>query len=259
MWLPDVILHSMPHLVSRLALLALATPLLAASMLAAGPAFPKGEYTPASLGPKEPDLEINFPGSALAHAIPKGSAVVGILVNADGKAAYLLVVNCTDPAFGKALLDAVGSLTFAPARFKGVPVPARFHIKYQFSPPAKSIAVNAVEAATIRANSLQAPVVYAAVAESKLDQPLEFIQSAVPGLPAGYRPAGEQRVMLAVTFYVDAEGRVRAPNVESAPAPELIAPMIEAVREWTFTPPRFKGKPVLVFASRLVGFRAATP
>ena len=229
---------------------------LTAASLEDFPPFSKKEYTPAGLGPKEPDPEVNFPGSATARKLTKGSAVVSILVNAEGQAEEMLVVKCTDHVFGTALLEAAKTLKFAPARFKGSPVPARFNLAYSFAPTGKMMTLNALQAASnISAGAPQ--MVYGAVAENVLDRPLEFTHAAMPPLPAGHVDAGAKPVMLFVTFYVDAEGTVRAPNVESAPAPELIAPMIETVRHWTFKPPMVKGMPVLVFTGRAVGFGPA--
>jgi len=244
------------HTLSVLAIAWLLPVGLPAANLADFPPFAKKEYTPAGLGPKEPDPEINFPGSATARKLTKGSAVVSVLVNAGGQPEDMLVVKCTDPVFGTALLEEAKTLKFAPARFKGSPVPARFNFAYNFAPTGKTITVNALEAAG-NLSAGAAPTAYAAVAEGRLDRPLEFTHAAMPPLPAGYVAVGAKPVMLFVTFYVDAEGTVRAPNVESAPAPELIAPMIETVRHWTFKPPLLKGMPVLVFAGRAVGFGPA--
>ncbi len=242
-----------------LSALVLVVVLLTSSLPAANPPglppLATGDYTPAGLGPREPDLEVDFPGAALARSIPKGKAVVSILVQADGKAADMLVVSCTDPAFGTALLDAARTLKFSAAKFKGMPVPARLNLAYNFTLPRKSISMNAMEAARNRVDNLhEREAVYSAIAERQLDQELEFTRAVVPQLPADYHPTDGKLVMVFATFYVDEQGKVRAPSVESAAAPELISAAIEALQQWSFKPPLAKGKPALVFTSRTMGF-----
>jgi len=256
----------MPSNPSRrvLSALALVILLLPSRLPAANPpALPplaKGDYTPAALGPREPDLEVDYPGAALARGIPKGKAVVSILVQADGKATDMLVVSCTDPAFGTALLDTARTLKFSAAKFRGTPVPARLNLAYNFTPARKSISVNAMEAARNRVDSQHEPeAVYSAVSERKLDQELEFTHAVVPQLPVDYHPTDGKLVMVFATFYVDEQGKVRAPSVESAAAPELISAAIEALQQWSFKPPLVKGKPVLVFTSRTMGFAPRKP
>ncbi len=248
------------HVLSALALSAAALgPLgLSASNPPGYPPFAKSEYTPARLGPHEPDVEVDYPGSATARGIPKGMAVVSILVGADGKAIDYLLVNCTDPAFGTALLDEAKTLKFAAANFKGIAVPARFNLGYNFVPNDKSIAVNAMDAARAKIGGIDPPAAtYSAVSEGKLDRPLEFTRAVMPQLPADYRGADAKTVMVFVTFYVDEQGHARAPNVESAVSPGLIPAALRAVAQWSFKPPLAKGKPALVFAGRAVGFVAS--
>ena len=63
------------------------------------PAFPAGEYKPADLGPKEPEVVVEFPGSADTHGVANGTARVSILVDAEGKGVDFLVTGCTGKAF----------------------------------------------------------------------------------------------------------------------------------------------------------------
>ena len=231
--------------------LASAVFLLATSLTAGGnppgfPPFANGEFTPAGLGPKEPDLLIDFPGGAATRGIVKGKAV------------DYLVISCTDIAFGKKLLDQAQGVTFQAGKYKGVAVPARFNLGYTFN--SKNAAVNPMDAARHRMeDTTGVKMDYAAVAEKDIDQSLEFVSVALPPLPAGYPTTGKTPVKVFVTFYVDEDGHARVPNVESAASPELISGAIAAVRQWVLKPVTVKGKPALVFTGRAVRFIVPEP
>ena len=217
------------------------------------PPFARDEFSPAGLGPREPELQIDYPGGATTRSIAKGSAVVSVLVDADGKALDFLVMGYTDKAFGSALLARAEHLTYQAAKLKGTPVPARFNLGYSFE--SQRVAMTPMEASLQKGDGLHAPgLAYSAVVEGKLDRPLDFLKVALPPLPADFKPVDDKPVKVYVTFYIDEEGRVRVPTVESAASAKLIPGAIAAVREWAFKPPTAGGKPALVFTGRPVRF-----
>lgn len=217
------------------------------------PPFPKKQYQPAGLGPKETDLLIEFPGGALARGVAKGNAVVSVMVDAGGKATDFLVVSCTDPAFGTRLLEQARTLNYQAAKFKGVAVPARFNLAYTFE--ARNMSMSAMDAARHRMDDATGvKQAFSAAAEKDIDKPLEFTNVGIPRLPEGFAAPGSDPVKVFVTFYIDEEGRVREPHVESAVAAELIDRAVAAVLTWSFKPPMVKGKPSLIFCGRAVPF-----
>ena len=80
------------------------------------------------------------------------------------------------------------------------------------------------------------------------------LNAALPQLPEGFSATEQNPVKVFVTFYVDEDGHVRAPNVESAAVPQLIPGAIAAVQQWSFKHPQAKGKPALVFVGRAIRF-----
>jgi hypothetical protein len=230
---------------------------LGASAADAFPPLSKRDYQPAALGPREPELRVDFPGGATARGLPKGSAVVAVLVDADGKPAEFQLIGYTDKAFGAALLEHARTRAYQPAKFKGVAVPGRLDLGYRFESP--NAALNPMEASRQRFNQAGGALAYAAVPEAKLDHPLEFTNVALPRLPAGYDPHGRSRVAVSVTFYVNESGQVSVPTVQSADSAALFTPAIASVRQWSFKPPTIGGKPALVFAGRAVVFLPREP
>jgi hypothetical protein len=217
------------------------------------PPFARGDLVPAGLGPRQATPEIPFPGAATTRSIPKGKAVLSILVDADNRAVDFLVTSATDPAFGKALEEIAPRLTYQAARLKGTAIPARYAFAYEFE--ARNTSSNAMDNATLLPSKI-APgkAARSAHPESELDQTLELTRMALPDVPAGYTPPTNDPVAVLVTFFVDETGRVRIPNVESAADPVLVPGAIAAVSHWTFKPALRHGKPVLAFATRAVRF-----
>jgi outer membrane biosynthesis protein TonB len=79
----------------------------------------------------------------------------------------------------------------------------------------------------------------------------------IPVLPSSLAKRDKRPVRVLVSFYVDEQGRVRLPEVESALEPELVIHAVNALYQWAFQPPTIKSKPVLVRAMRAVTFREA--
>lgn len=233
------------------------------SGLRAADAFPKlsgqSDYQPARLDPKEPELEIVFPGAAQTKSIPEGTAVVSVAVNAQGQATDFLITSYTDKSFGLALLDHAKTVKYQAGTFRGVSVAGRYDLGYRFL-NRSSMGLNAVDAGRRKAEgSGAAKVQYDAVEEKNLDAPLEIVEVALPKLPPGYAAPTDHPVKVFVSFYIDEEGKVRLPQVDSAAAPELIPGALKAVSLWAFKPATVKGSPVLVYTGRPVGFLPRNP
>ena len=89
---------------------------------------------------------------------------------------------------------------------------------------------------------------------------LEPTRLAIPVVPAGFDASKETSPKVPVgDFYVDEEGRLRLPSVDSSASPALIENAVDALQQWRFKPPTIKGKGVLVYAVRVVKFRTEPP
>jgi hypothetical protein len=127
-------------------------------------------------------------------------------------------------------------------------VPARCAFSYEFSSQATTD-LNGIDASAARVALGKPKPTHAAIAEAKLDHPIEVIEGSVPTLPPDF-PATDKPVKVSVTFFVDETGQVRAPNIESASPPQVFAPVIAALSTWKCKPPTAGGKPALVFVGR---------
>ncbi len=218
------------------------------------PARPSKGYTPVALAPKEPDLRVEFPGSARARVVPTGTASVAVYIGADGTLRDVFVTSYTDHAFGKALEEEVRTLSFQPARLRGVPVPGRMEFRYQFD--IGDIAMTTLDAAQRR--GITPKLVHTVTPEAGLDSKLRLAAVSLPRLSAGYAvKPGEAPPRVAVTFFVDDQGQVHCPNADAAPTPELAALAMEAVLLWSFEPPTSRGQPAITQGAASVKFLPA--
>lgn len=245
----------------------------------AADSFPRlsdqGDYQGAKIDPKEPELSIEYPGAAINRGLSDGVALVSVAVDKEGHATDFLLVGCSDMIFGRTLLDWARTLKFQPATYRGVAVAGRcqvgYHFQYRiasscdhrFGFSAWGSTTGGMEVGTamtldifqyFSAKAGRQKPGYTAEAEKNLDAALELTELALPKLPVGYAAPTDHPVKVFVTFYIDEEGKVRLPQVESAAAPELIPAALRAVNMWNFKPATVKGKPTLVYTARAVGF-----
>ncbi len=223
------------------------------------PPIPKAELSGGGLAPSEPPVRIFFPGKAYADGIPTGYASVAVELDVHGHVVDYLLAAYTEKYFGDALLREAKDTKYSPLVFKGVAVPSRFNFGYEFrqelTVPMSSM--TAFRNRLLEVSGGRPQFKYQPLMKEDLDSPLEFIRQSVPVYPDGFTPAVEKPDSVMVSFFIDEEGRVRAPNVDSASSPLLIPNAIKAVHYWQFKPPLRKGKPVLVFTAFALSFKRA--
>lgn len=218
------------------------------------------EMTPADFPPNDPFIHVQYPGRAFYEGVATGRATVGVMLDQTGKPADFLLIRYTRDYFGKALLAEAKTQGYQPKRLNGVAIPGTFTFSYHFEPPEGLSNISSFEAAERRLEAVGggAAYVYEPHKEAELDaRQLEPLRLSIPVLPASHATPDGRPVKVLVSFYVDEQGRVRLPNIESSLAPELVAPALGALQQWAFKPPTIKTKPVLVHAVRALTFRPA--
>lgn len=213
------------------------------------PADVRGSITPA-----------DFPTRLRKNGVFEGKATVGVMLDAKGQAIDFLALRYTHREFADSLLESLRKERFTPRKVKKFAVPGPFMIGQQFDlgAPANpgdstpgTIALSPSEAMTRNMEKVRhpdgPPIVYGPVPEASIDGGgLKLASHVTPRLPGGYPLVKGKPVKVLVQFFVDETGRVRLPDVLSAPAPEIIPGVIEAVAQWRFDPPKANGQPVLV-------------
>jgi outer membrane biosynthesis protein TonB len=223
------------------------------------PPIPKGELSGGGVAPSEPPVRIFYPGKAYSEGIPRGYASVAVELDTKGHAVDYLLAAYTEKYFGDALLREAKDTKYSPLLFKGVAVPSRFNFGYEFRQEL-TVAMSSFTAfrnRLLEVSGGRPDFKYQPVMKDDLDSPLEFLRQSVPVYPDGFTPSVGKPDSVMVSFFVDEEGRVRIPNVDSASSPLLIPNAIKAVHYWKFKPPLRKGKPVLVFGAYALSFTQA--
>ncbi|HET7535586.1 MAG TPA: hypothetical protein VFJ90_03975 [Candidatus Didemnitutus sp.] len=223
--------------------------------------FPtKDELQRSDFAPGTPLLTFTYPGRAYYDGVAKGYATVGLMLDPQGKVVDLIVLGYTRPYFGEALLAEARKLKYSPRRLNGVAVPAPFIFTHEFRPPVEGMSLSSFEAVDHRSETVKGGIKlrYQPCRENEVDGgSLEPLRVVVPTMPGNY-PDSSKPPKVLVSFYVDEQGRVRLPNVESATTPELALRAIAAVQYWAFKPAKLKGENTLVYTYRSLTFRPET-
>lgn len=223
--------------------------------------FPtKEELQRPDFAPGTPPLDFVYPGRAYYDGVFKGQATVGLMLDSQGKVVDSLIVGYTRVYFGEILLKAAREMKFSPRRLRGTALPSSFVFTHEFRPPTKANALSSFDAVDHRTETIKGGPKYSyePYRENEIDGgALEPLRMVIPPIPSDY-PASAKPPKVLVTFYVDEQGRVRLPNVESSTTPALALRALEAVQYWAFKPPTRKGESVLVYAYRALTFRPET-
>jgi TonB family protein len=186
----------------------------------------------------------------LAQSGVEGTATVEFSRDGNGRILDVTVVETTQPEFGWALRAAIAASTYAPsfdeaqAPMKGLRTTTKFTLKGKqglLNEPSRKILARLKNKEAIPD-------------ETKLDQPLEAKTTAEPRLPADWA-AGREAGYAVIEAFVDEDGNVRLPSVESATKDEFGYAAAQAVSGWKYDPPRVGGKRALVRAKIRVEFK----
>ena len=186
-------------------------------------------------------VDPEFPFMAQEQGILAGLTTVAVAWEADGSPSDVVVLRANDDSFGHSAREAV--LQWRRAARPGGREVAVYEIKFtktgviitRNNTVGTRLAVQKAE----DAEPLRLPLA------TELDAPLKAIAQPMPVFPAAAKGrVDEARVV--VEFYVDENGRVRAPVVEESTAPEFATEALNALQQWHYEAPRKNGQPVVL-------------
>jgi len=208
------------------------------------------------------NIDATYPPSMIIAGVKSGVASVAISVDDSGALTDYVVTAYTHPAFADEALAALKKWTFEPARIHGARRNAKADLTFHFE--LHGVAVVSMDVMSynelVHFKIAQNSDIYSACSLSQLDRapdPKKLVSPVYPKELA--RSSGGGRVR--VDFFIDPEGRVRIPAVsekEIEANAELAAVAVMAVTQWTFSPPKSGGKPVLVMAHQDFDFKPAS-
>ena len=183
----------------------------------------------------------------LMEGVTDGQVVVAVDVSADGKLNDWLVLAYTHPALARDFVEALKEWKFVAPRVDGVPVPVQTEITINFSAEGAVVSRTTMDVENYLGRVFGNKLSLSRWSATDLDAAPVVVTKVNPKYAAQAEQEGV-RGKVTVHFYIDEKGAVRMPSVDGEAHPYLAQQAIAAVREWRFSPPIAKGKPVMVAA-----------
>lgn len=202
----------------------------------------------------ETTVPLRFPQElVLAHGIGKGWARIVFVIEEDGSTGDFVLAEASHPAFGRELMRAIPRWEFNPVtNEEGETITARVSLNtlFQYQGPI----IHSFSSAVREFLNQEEMNWYYSVADlSDLDRIPDPVGIYYPDTPEELKKEGITGEV-SVEFFIDEEGRVRAPRILSASDPRLGQIALNAVWNWRFEPPVRRGKPVTVRAVQTFKF-----
>jgi TonB family protein len=178
--------------------------------------------------------------------VMNGDATVAIHVDQDGRLTDWLVTGYSRKEFADTAVAALKVWRFDPSRVDGVPWSSVQEVHFDFSRTGVVVSVSGLDFFMNRIDEIASGrFAYRSRTLRELDQipvPVHVVSPVNPTLNNG-----EKKRTVAVDFYIDEEGRVRLPSVSRADVgTACAASAVDAVKQWRFEPPLYRGRPTLV-------------
>lgn len=191
--------------------------------------------------------EARFPPELTARGIREGEVRAVMLVDADGRLADVLVTAFSQPEFAVALLNAVRSWEYIPARLNGEPTGQRIQITFNFQQSGAIVSMlPATAIAASMARFLPYEVTSLVCTANELDRVPAVLHSVSPGHPGKSMTPPVTKGSAVIDFYIDSEGRPRMPVAMKASHVEFAVAAADALMQWRFEPPTHRGRPITV-------------
>lgn len=204
-------------------------------------------------------IQTEVPGFPLLLSdslVMNGDATVAINVDQDGRLADCLVTGYSRKEFADTAVAALKAWRFDPARVNGVTWGSIQEVHFDFSRSGVVVSHSGLDLNINQVDEMaKGRYVYRTRTLRELDRIPTPVHVVSPVSPALSR--GEKKRTVAVDFYIDEEGRVRMPSVARADVgTACAASALDAVKQWRFEPPLYRGQPTLAFVRQEFNFVA---
>jgi TonB family protein len=197
-----------------------------------------------------------FPYELRNTVYHRGFARVVFMVDEAGNSYDFVLLEATHPLFGTRALEALSKWKVTPPIVDGQPCPTRHVITVEFSQEEPVIIDRPIGETGRSGERIQNRSLYYRVCGlGDLDRLPRRIETVDPVLPEGVSADAASGIARMV-FFIDKEGRVRAPDVLFSTNDVIANAAITAIPEWRFEPPIKKGDPVVVRAVQTIHFKA---
>jgi TonB family protein len=231
------------------------------ALLASAPGY-AAEQTPATATAPSSDVAckihrttaISYPVSLMRDGVVRGEARILANIDDKGKLIETLVLAYTHEPFAHAAITALREWRYEPARLNGETVGTVADISFRFEIDGILLVERkGIPVFTQQRDPFDDHFVYKPHGLRTLDgipTPIHVTQPVYPKEWVDQGIGGS----VTVNFYIDETGAVRMPAVDSTANPFLASAAAAAVREWKFSPPLRKGRPVLAHCQQIFTF-----
>lgn len=184
-------------------------------------------------------VETPSPGypAALTDSGLSGTAIIDVLIKADGSVTDARVKSSDHEAFGEAALAVVPKWKFTPAMVDGAAIDRRVAIPFKFVAPV----TQQLNAKFKRKVFEELPE--RVLTEKEFGKRLKATTPLKPAYPAGAKGA---RATVQVKFVIAPDGTTKNPEILGEPPRAFYLPAVMAVAGAKYVPPVKDGKPVYV-------------
>jgi TonB family protein len=182
-----------------------------------------------------------FPAVAEDQGLVQGFATIAVAWQGDGRPSDVVVLRTSERLLGESARDAAMQWRRAPSPI--VREVAIYELKFVLSGVIVCRNTSA-EAQLAESRAIEVPPLHLPSAE-ELDSPLKAIKQPMPEFPVAARGKWDEGTVV-VEFYVDEDGRVRAPTVRESTAAEFSSEALSAIQQWQFETPRKNGQPAVM-------------
>jgi TonB family protein len=201
---------------------------------------------------------IDYPLALLRSGISHGEARVLANIDADGRLTESMILGYTHKPFATSALAALAVWKFEPARINGEPVGTVADITFRFEVDGILLVERVGVPQYTPGDTYGRDYTYHPHGLRSLDAIPTPLHVTQPIYPKEWIDQG-LRGTIAIDFYIDETGTVRMPSVSATQNPLLAAAASAAVREWKFSPPQHKGRPVLAHCQQVFKFEPESP
>lgn len=190
----------------------------------------------------------------LMDGVTNGKVMFAISVDADGRLSDVLTLGYTHPALVAPCRDALNEWKFTPAKIDGHPVGVQSELEISYNAQGVVVSRLAVTNLEREMDRMFGPhMTFQKRAARDLDAAPSLVSKPAPQYASQAATDGVKGKVW-VHFYIDETGAVRMPAVEGEAHPYLSEMAVSAVKNWRFTPPTARGKPVLIAARQEFDF-----
>jgi TonB family protein len=177
-----------------------------------------------------------FPDYAKSRGIAKGTALIAVSWDEEGRAADVVVLNTSYPSFGEAAVEAASQWR-RPGGKRGVQT---YSLNFELG----GVIVITSKMMTDYAAEVRAERPPRAAYPEELDAEPKALAQPMPSVP-GEVMARYQAGRVVVEYFIDEDGRVRAPSIIHSTSDEFTQAALAAMAQWRYEKPRRGGLAVV--------------